>query len=322
MDFLNSINDLLVNALGPLGPIYVLGGLAILMIVGVLPFMATRDKDPFERLDGSRKRNVEDEGPSLREKESAINLERFQSFLEPQDAEEMSAVKLKLRQAGYAGKESVRIYYFAQMVLGIGFLAAGFAYTMMTKGDGPLGMQEMVIKILLPGVVGYMAPKYWVTRRQGERQVEIAQGFPDSLDLMLVCVEAGQSLDQAIVRVAEELKSGFPALAEEYGVVALELKAGKDKTIVLRDFAERSGNDDIASFVAVLAQSQAYGTSVGEALRVYAAEMRDKRIMRAEEKANTLPTKLTLTTMMLTVPPLLIILMSPSVVTMSKAFGG
>jgi tight adherence protein C len=133
------------------------------------------------------------------------------------------------------------------------------------------------------------------------------------LDMMLVCVEAGQSLDQSIIRVAHELKSGFPALAEEYQTVSHEKKAGKDKTQVLRDMAERAGVADISSFVTVLIQSQQFGTSIAEALRVFSAEMRDKRVMRAEEKANTLPTKMTLATMMLTVPPLLIILIGPSI---------
>ena len=141
----------------------------------------------------------------------------------------------------------------------------------------------------------------------------MSNGFPDSLDMMLVCVEAGQSLDQAIIRVSTELRAGFPALAEEYQMVSHEMKAGKDKTQVLRDFSERAGVPDIASFVTVLIQSTQFGTSIAEALRVFSAEMRDKRVMRAEEKANTLPTKMTLATMMFTVPPLLIILIGPSI---------
>ena len=99
------------------------------------------------------------------------------------------------------------------------------------------------------------------------------------------------------------------------------MKAGKDKTQVLRDLSERCGVADIASFVTVLIQSQQFGTSISEALRVFSAEMRDKRVMRAEEKANTLPTKMTLATMMLTVPPLLIILLGPSVYEISQVLG-
>ena len=142
---------------------------------------------------------------------------------------------------------------------------------------------------------------------------EIINGFPDALDMMLVCVEAGQSLDQSIIRVAAEIRAGFPALADEFDIVSQEMKAGKDRVQVLRDMSERAGVMDVSSFVTVLIQSATFGTSIAEALRVFSAEMRDKRVMRAEEKANTLPTKMTLATMMLTVPPLLIILLGPSV---------
>ena len=144
------------------------------------------------------------------------------------------------------------------------------------------------------------------------RQQDVENGFPDALDLMLVCVEAGQSLDQAILRVAREIKAGYPTLAEEFEVVANEMRAGKDRVTVLRDMGERCGVNDVSSFVTVLVQSATFGTSISDALRVYGSEMRDKRVMRAEEKANVLPTKLTVGTMLFTVPPLLIILVGPS----------
>ena len=146
-----------------------------------------------------------------------------------------------------------------------------------------------------------------------ERKQAITRAFPDALDMMLVCVEAGQSLDQAIVRVGKELRASYPELAEEFEIVAYEMKAGKEKDKVLRDMGTRCGVQDVASFVTVMIQSAAFGTSIADALRVYAGEMRDKRVMRAEEAANKLPTKMTLATMGLTVPPLLAILIAPSV---------
>ena len=112
--------------------------------------------------------------------------------------------------------------------------------------------------------------------------------------------------------------TGFPELSHEFEVVSHELKAGKDKASVLKDMADRSGVQDIRSFVTVLVQSQKFGTSIAEALRVHASEMRDKRVMRAEEATNKLPTKMTLATMMLTVPPLLIILIGPLIYSISQ----
>ena len=159
-----------------------------------------------------------------------------------------------------------------------------------------------------------MLPKYWVTKRQQKRQEEITAGFPDALDMMLVCVEAGQSLDQSIIRVSKEIRASYPALADEFEIVSHQIKAGKEKSTVLADMGERCGVADVSSFVTVLVQSATFGTSIAEALRVYAGEMRDKRVMRAEEAANKLPTKMTLATMALTVPPLLIILVAPSAI--------
>ncbi|MBC7478086.1 MAG: type II secretion system F family protein, partial [Pseudorhodobacter sp.] len=138
----------------------------------------------------------------------------------------------------------------------------------------------------------------------------------------LVCVEAGQSMDQSINRVARESRAGYPALADEFDIVSHEVKAGKERAQVLRDMSERVGISDVSSFVTTLIQSATYGTSIAEALRVYSAEMRDKRVMRAEELANKLPTKLTLGTMMFTLPPLLIILIGPSVAGIAKTLGG
>ncbi len=192
-------------------------------------------------------------------------------------------------------------------------LLLGVAYAIAQSATGEPTTQATILSILIPGAIGYMLPKYWVTRRQAARQEAITNAFPDSLDLMLVCVEAGQSLDQSILRVSRELRAGFPDLADEYEIISHEMKAGKDKTAVLKDMAERCGVADIASFTTVLIQSQQFGTSIADALRVYASEMRDKRVMRAEEKANTLPTKMTLATMMLTVPPLLLILIGPAI---------
>lgn len=150
-------------------------------------------------------------------------------------------------------------------------------------------------------------------RRLQERQQKITEGFPDALDMMLVCVEAGQSLDHSILRVARETRDSYPPLAEELEIVAHEVKAGKERITVLKDMAERVGLTDVSTFVTTLVQSATFGTSIAEALRIYSAEMRDKRVMRAEEKANTLPTKMTLGTMLFTVPPLMLMLIGPSI---------
>lgn len=315
MGFLDTINDILTSQLGPFGPLIAMGGLGIFLILLTVALLMNQPEDPLKKLQRSQM-----EAPSapkkeqLRQRGRNVKLERFATFLEPKDAEELSAMQLKMRQAGYQSKDAVRFFHFAQFALGMLGLLLGFLYVLsLETGAAGLTSQQLVMYVIGPGAVGYLLPKYWITRRVAERKEEIAAGFPDSLDMMLVCVEAGQSLDQSIVRVARELMASYPALAAEFEIVAYEIKAGKDKDRVLRDMGTRCGVPDVSSFVTVMIQSATFGTSIAEALRVYAGEMRDKRVMRAEEAANKLPTKMTLATMMLTVPPLLIILVGPSV---------
>ncbi|MCB1363584.1 MAG: type II secretion system F family protein [Rhodobacteraceae bacterium] len=322
MEFLSPINDFLTEQMGPLGPLIAVGLLGVFMVLLTIPMLLKQPEDPLKKL----KRSMEPEKKSggrakkerLRQAGRNEQLQKFATFLEPKDAEELSAVQLKLRQAGYQSKDAVRFFHFAQFALGIIGLIAGVIYV-YGLGDGQqLGTQKLMMYVIGPGAAGYMLPKYWVTRRVESRKEAITQGFPDALDMMLVCVEAGQSLDQSIVRVAREIRTSFPDLADEFDVIAYEMKAGKDKDKVLRDMGVRCGVQDVSSFVTVLIQSTTFGTSIADALRVYASEMRDKRVMRAEEAANKLPTKMTLATMMLTVPPLLVILVGPSANGISK----
>ncbi|MGH1459071.1 MAG: type II secretion system F family protein [Paracoccaceae bacterium] len=314
MEILAPINELLVAQFGEFGPLMAVGFVGLVMIIITLPVMLNKKADPLDRLKAqkvSAKSAKTDE--RLRVDSRNQKLDRYASFLEPKSEEEYSAVRLKLIRAGYRSKDAVRYFHFAQFALGLGFLIAGVVYYITTKSGGETNTQQMAMYILGPGGVGYMLPKYWITKRVQTRQEEITNGFPDSLDMMLVCVEAGQSLDQSINRVSGELRASYPALADEFQMVAHEMKAGKDKVSVLGDMSERCGVQDVSSFVTVLVQSATFGTSISDALRVYAGEMRDKRVMRAEEAANKLPTKMTLATMMFTVPPLLIILVGPSV---------
>lgn len=314
---LEQVNTMLIDMLGPLGPVIAVGFLGVILICITLPIMMNQKQDPMDRLKnqvktGAQNSSKDGEAAALRRKQGTDKLDKYAKFLEPEDQKQLEGMKLKLLQAGYKGKSAVRTFHFMQFALGMLFLLFGIIYALFLAGDD-VETRNLILAIILPGCAGYYLPKYWIERRRQERMVEIESGFPDALDLMLVCVEAGQSLDQAIIRVAEEIRAGYPALADEFAIVAHEMKAGKDRIVVLKDMAERAGVPDVASFVTVMIQSASFGTSIAEALRVYASEMRDKRVMRAEEKANVLPTKLTLGTMMFTVPPLMIILIGPSI---------
>jgi tight adherence protein C len=322
MEFFSSINQMLIEMMGPIGPLVGVAFLGVILVLLALPAILSRKSEPFDKLKAQRENAQPAKGELLRPNKKVDKLEKFANFLEPQSAEEMTASRLRMMRAGYRSKNAVRIFHFCQLLLGIGALLIGTVYALIQSQTAPLATQDMLLYTIAPGAAGYFLPKYWVQRRLQERKNQITQGFPDALDMMLVCVEAGQSLDQSIMRVAKESRAGYPALADEFDIVANEVKAGKERVAVLRDMSERVGVTDVGSFVTTLVQSATFGTSIAEALRVYSAEMRDKRVMRAEEKANTLPTKLTLGTMLFTVPPLLVILIGPSIYGIATQLGG
>ena len=321
----------LANLLGPYGMIFAVSALAaILLALSVAMYLKDRD-DPLDRIRAEREGARPGTGGAvagalparLRLDSSEDKFEKFSSFLEPQDEGTLSSLRLQLMRAGYRGKDAVRVFKGVQMLAAVGLLAAGAVYALTQQAAGAeLGAKEFAMYVLLPGLAGYMYPRHYISKRVAAREAEIVQGFPDSLDLMLVCIEAGQSMDQSIMRVANEMMDSYPSLALEYQTVAHQMKAGMDKAQVYRDMAERCGVPDITSFTTVLIQSQTFGTSISDALKVYSDEMRDKRIMRAEEKANTLPTKMTLATMMFTLPPLMIILVAPSILEITTSLGG
>ncbi len=322
---MSSLLEFITAAFGPMGPLIIAGVFGFLLILVSLPLLLRKGENPFDKLGGKgsggfSRAGGEEAAPriNLRYDSGKMNLARFDQYLTPKSEEDFSAAALKLTQAGYRSRAAVGNFNFLKMILGVGFIFVGLV-AMFLNGGEPTAT-SVGLYVLLPGAVGYYLPTYWVERRCQTRVEEIENGFPDALDLMLVCVEAGQSLDQSILRVSVEIKGSNVPLAEEFEIVANEMRAGKDRVTVLKDMATRCGVNDISSFVTVLVQSAKFGTSISDALRVYAEEMRDKRVMRAEEKANKLPTKMTLGTMMFTVPPLLIVMVGPSVYDIFVAF--
>ena len=192
MSFLTPINDRLVEWLGPFGPLLAVGLLGVVLILVSLPAFLTRQKDSFDRLREreSRADTAEDKAARLRRQDRKDKLQKYSNFLEPQNAQEYSAVRLKLLQAGYSSKSAVRFYHFTQFALGIGGLVLGLIYTFYKSRvtDAEITGVTLALQIFLPGAAGYFLPKYWVTRRVEVRKQAITNAFPASLDMMLVCV--------------------------------------------------------------------------------------------------------------------------------------
>ncbi len=241
-------------------------------------------------------------------------------FILPKDADLTEALRQKMERAGFSAQDAARnfaAFRALSAVLGVGISSIAFIIWSQQLNH-PL---ILALVLVGPMLTGYFAPLSWLDARIAARKEEILAGFPDALDMMLICLEAGQTLDQAVRRVAQESGTAYPALAAELSTLSEQVKAGRERNEVMRDMARRCDLSEITSFVTVLVQASRYGTSITDALRVFALEMRDKRIMRAEEKANLLPTKMTLGTMLFTVPPLMIILIGPSVVAVISDLG-
>lgn len=309
----------LVESYGPAGPFYLIALIGILLAVLALPIVMRKRKDPLDRF-SFREARQDADLVTLRTDTDDGRLKTLGDYLQPEDDSELSETRKTLRSAGYKDASAVRVYYFARAALALAMLLLG-ALIFLVRPENPdipfgIGFSAAL------AIFGYLIPTYWVRRQIETRRQEIENAFPDAMDMMLVCMEGGQSLDQAMARVGVEMQGSATPLSEELQIVSDEFRAGKDRVNVLRDFASRCAVNDISSFVTVLIQSQAFGTSVSQALRVYAAEMRDKRLMRAEEKANVLPTKLTLGTMAFTVPPLILILVGPSFIQILRALQG
>jgi tight adherence protein C len=171
-----------------------------------------------------------------------------------------------------------------------------------------------LVLLALLVALGFYMPPLLLRRRIQHRQRTIREGFPHALDLMQVAIQAGLGFDATLARVGEELQSAHPHLAEEFQVVILELRAGKPRDRVLQDLAQRTGVEEINSFQTVMNQSIRYGTSISDALEVYAQEMRHKRMMRAEELASQLPVKMSIAMVAFLLPTLFLIFMGPVVI--------
>jgi tight adherence protein C len=184
-----------------------------------------------------------------------------------------------------------------------------------------LPLQVMLVSIAV-AVFGFYLPDIWLKIRTANRKDKITRGFPDALDLLVVCVEAGMGLDAAINRVAEEISLSNKILSDELKVLNLELRAGKPRRDALQDLAVRTGLEDVSSLVTLLIQTDKFGTSIARALRVHSDSMRTARFQRAEELAAKLPVKLLIPLIFFIFPSLFVVIIGPAGIRIAKAFKG
>jgi tight adherence protein C len=238
-------------------------------------------------------------------------VEHFENVL-PKSQAEVSVVLQRLIRAGYRNESAVKVFYGSKFVVplslcvialatGLGSFSPFFVYTTC------LGL-------------GFLAPDFWLGRKISSRQRKIKLGLPDVLDLLIICIEAGLSLDQATVRTAQELKHAQPELCDELSIVVLEQHAGRARSDTWKHLAERTGVDSVKNLVAMLIQSEQFGTSIAKTLRVHSDTLRTQRVQQVEEMAAKTSVKLVFPLVLFIFPALFLVTLGPAVILMMESF--
>jgi tight adherence protein C len=227
------------------------------------------------------------------------------SAIVPKSPKEMNRLQKRMVRAGVRHPGAAVYFAAAEVVLPILFALVTVSW---------LGIYRGGMFALLTAGVGYAVPGLWLAWKTSKRQREIQNGLPDALDLLIVCVEAGSGLDAAILKASDELSLAYPALAEELKLITTETRAGKPRLEAFRNFAQRTGVEDVRTLVAMLIQTDRFGTSIAQALRTHAEVSRTKRRQRAEEKAAKLGVKLVFPLVFCLFPALYVVVLGPAVI--------
>ena len=235
------------------------------------------------------------------------------SKLVPKSPKDMSLLRRRLTAAGYGSMRSVILFSAARIALPV--MVALVVISVF-------GLRRGALAAVLGAGLGFMVPDFWLGRATKQRQKLIRNGLPDALDLLIVCLEAGSSIDGAILKASEELEVAHPELAQELKMVTTETRAGKPRLEALKNFAERTRVEDVRSLVTMLVQTERFGTSLSQALRTHAETARTKRRQRAEERAQKVGVKMVFPLVFFLFPALYIVILGPAVVKFAHFFGG
>jgi tight adherence protein C len=281
------------------------------------------------RSDVRRRATAADKGAPVTRKpggrtDAQQSLNRLMTYVETTFAggneKENRVLRRQMIQAGFFDARAVPIYFAARLGLAVAFGIGALVLLPIVFDQMTSGAVWMWSALL--GAAGYLSPNFYLKRRINRRITQHRMGFPDFMDLMVVCAEAGLSMEASIDRIARELVEGYPSLAENLYMASLEIRAGKAFPEALERMGERLGIEEATMLATLLQQSAELGTSLSQSLRVYSDEMRNKRMSRAEEKAYALPAKLVIPLTLFVFPVLIVTLMLPVGIRISQAFGG
>jgi len=237
-------------------------------------------------------------------------LEKMGGHLTLPDAQEISKIRFQLAQAGYYDAGSVKVFFAIRL---LAIIVPQVLFLIYWRFGAPdMTPKNMVLIAVIIGLLGIMGPGFFLKRKQTQRTDQSREGFPDMMDLLVACIEAGMGMDAAFMRVGNELGRRYPALKVNLDLMNLELRAGRSRHEALVNFSDRINLEESRALATMLKQAEDMGSSLGQALRTFSEEMRSKRMLRAEEKAMALSAKLTVPLMIFIFPTLMVILLMPA----------
>lgn len=227
------------------------------------------------------------------------------------EGKDLKVLRRRLVRAGIYDPRAPAVFFLARVAMAAGL---GFAMFFVLPMLGFGGKSMFWVMVMIGGVLGYLAPSFYLDKLIAKKQVEHRSGFPDFMDLLVVCADAGLSMEASLDRVAREIGESYPSLSANIQLANLEIRAGRTMIEALEHLADRLGLEEARSFSTLIAQSDELGSSIGDALRVYSEDMRHKRLSRAEEKAYALPAKLTVPMILCIFPTLFVVILLPVIV--------
>jgi tight adherence protein C len=248
---------------------------------------------------------------------ASAKLEPVSKYLLPSNQRERNETKERLMHAGYVSSGALGVFYGIRILL---FVIIPSAVMVIAPAFPELTPKQVLISIGVAAFLAFLLPGMVLDRLIIKRKRKLRNAFPDALDLLIVCVEAGMGLNPALQRVADELDVSHPELAAEFALVTVEIRAGIDRVESLKNLAKRTGLEDINGMVSLLAQSMRFGTSVAETLRIYSEDFRDKRMQAAEEEAAKVGTKMIFPMVLCLFPAFFVVAIGPAILKVLEAF--
>ncbi len=315
-----------VELLASLAPTSLMPVAVLLLVVGAIAVAWPMVVAKGDRNEVKRRLKIEDglvaakPEPAQKKNSDVVReraVKRAQEFYAKSDPENVARLRMRLIQAGYMEPRAVGMFFLIRFAALIGAATTAFVINRwMASADAT--MTSRWAFVILSGVAGYFLPGLVLTQKVREKMREYRNGFPDFMDLLIVCSDAGMSMEAGIERVSKELAKTYPALSQNLQLVSLELRAGRSLDEALKALAERLSLDEVRSFATLLQQSKELGTSLSGALRVFSDEMRHKRMSLAEEKAHALPAKMSVPVTVCILPVVLMIAIIPIIVKLSN----